>query len=380
VKPTWVSCASFAIGLLCVGSARLDARAVHQDSQHVADADQFLTRALSSNRIPGMSVCVVRHGAVLLAKGYGSANVELSVPATEHTVFELASLTKPFTAVAVLTLAEEGRISLQDRLTKYFPTAPSTWEPITVGELLSHTSGVGDFFSMPEFRSRSGFAWNREYDQAELLPLLFKVPILSPPGEKWSYSNLGYYLLGFIIEKVSGEPYADFLQERIFQPLGMLDTRRMSRRDIIPGRASGYTWENGVLKNAIVTSVTWVYAEGGLVSSVSDLAKATAGLFDDKLLKKATLDSMWQAYRLSDGRSAGYGMGWNIGSDPQRRQIYHSGNKPGFASIIRHYPDESLTIVVLMNVDNQAVANADADVGAISYRVAQLFLRPLASR
>jgi D-alanyl-D-alanine carboxypeptidase len=364
----------FLIVALCVGHTFLFAQSVPDDNKHVIDADRFLTQEQSSKRIPGMSVCVVRHSKVLLAKGYGSANLELSVPATEHTIYELASLTKPFTAMAVMMLVEDGRLSLQDHLTKYFPTAPSTWEAITIGQLLSHTSGFGDFFSMPEFNSKSDFAWNREYSKEELLPLLLKVPILSLPGEKWSYSNIGYYILGLILEKASGQSYEDFLQQRIFKPLGMDETQRMSRRDIIRGRASGYTWENGVLENAKYTSVTWAYSEGGLVSSVSDIAKATSGLFENKLLKKTTLDSMWQPYRLNNGTSAAYGLGWNVGSDPKRRQIYHSGNKPGFASIIRHYPDESLTVVVLVNVDNQYAPDANADVGAISHGVADFFL------
>jgi D-alanyl-D-alanine carboxypeptidase len=370
---------SFWIGVLCMGHAFLIAQSTEDDSKRVADADHFLTQELSSKRIPGMSVCIVRHGKVLFAKGYGSANLELSVPATDHTVYELASLTKPFTATAVMMLVEEGKLSLQDPLAKYFPTAPSTWEHITVGQLLSHTSGFGDFFSMADFRTNSDFAWSREYSPAEILPLLLKVPILSAPGAKWSYSNIGYYILGFIIEKVSGQSYEEFLRQRIFKPLGMTETRRMSRSDIVPGRASGYTWENGILKNATYTSVTWAFSEGGLVSSVSDLAKATAGLFGDKLLQKKTLDSMWQRYQLNDGTSASYGMGWNVGSDPKRRQIYHSGNKPGFASIIRHYPDEGLTVVVLLNADNQPAEGANGDVGAISHEVAGFFLDSPAS-
>ena len=146
----------------------------------------------------------------------------------------------------------------------------------------------------------------------------------------------------------------------------------MDRRDIIPNRASGYTWENNILRNAKFTSVTWAYSEGGLVSSASDLAKTDAGLFGEGLLKRTMLERMWQPSGLGDGSLASYGWGWNIGSDPRRRQIYHSGNKPGFASIIRHYIDESLTVALLANVDNGI--NADGDIGAISYHVANIFL------
>jgi D-alanyl-D-alanine carboxypeptidase len=336
-------------------------------------ADAYLKTEVSSARVPGMAVCVVRRGNVVLARGYGFANMELSVPASAHTIFELASLTKPFTAVAIMTLAEEGRISLEDRLPKYFAGAPASWTNVSVEHLLRHTSGFGDFFAVPELRSRSDFAWEREIELTDLVPILFRVPIPSEPGEKWSYSNLGYYLLGLIIEKVTGEPYEDVLKHRILEPLHMTETRRMSRSTVIAQRASGYTWQDQVLRNATYTSTTWAYSEGGLVSSAADLAKADQGFFGEKLLTRRTLERMWQQSRLKDGTVANYGLGWNVGSDPRRRQVYHSGNKPGFSAIIRHYLDESLTVVVLANVDNASVAGGD--VGAISYHVSDTFLR-----
>jgi len=360
--------------MLFLLSPSLDAQTTRNDTASAKEADAYLRGVLSSKRIPGMAVCVVRGGKIELAAGYGSANLELSVPASEKTVYEIASLTKPFTATAVMMLVEAGKIALDDRLPKYFPGAPSNWADITVEQLLRHTSGFGDFFSIPELRSKSDFAWEREFEPGDLLPILFKVPIQSAPGDRWSYSNMGYYLLGLIIEKVTGETYATFMKHQVFGPLDMTETRRMERRDIIPGRASGYTWEkqNKTIGNAKYTSVTWAYSEGGLVSSALDMAKSTAGLLGDKLLKKTTRERMWQPSRLNGGSFAPYGLGWNIGSDPRRRQIYHSGNKPGFASIIRHYMDESLTVVVLTNVDNGI--DADADVGAISYQVANIFL------
>lgn len=364
---------SSAIVLLAVAGSPMTAQGLETDSTRAASADAYLTTELSSKRIPGMAVSVVRHGKVLLAKGYGLANVELSVSASEHTAFELASLTKPFTAVAIMMLAEEGRLSLEDRLPKYFPSAPPSWANVSVDELLRHTSGLGDFFSLPELQPNGVFAWEREVALADLLPILYEVPVRSKPGEKWYYSNVGYYLLGMIIERATGQRYEDFLRGRVLQPLHMTETRRMSRTDIIPSRASGYTWKDSALRNATYTSVTWAYSEGGLVSSVSDLARADDGLFGESLLKRGTLAQMWQPSRLNDGTVVNYGIGWNLGTDPKRRQIYHSGNKPGFSGIIRHYLDDSLTVVVLANEDN--TREADADVGAISFHVADIFLR-----
>jgi len=362
-----------AVVLLSLVVSSTSAQTGETDATLAEAADAYLKTVVSSARIPGMAVCVVRRGNVVLAKGYGLANIELSVPASAHTIFELASLTKTFTAVAIMMLAEEGRISLDDRLPKYFAGAPASWTNVSVEHLLRHASGFGDFFAIPELRSRSDFAWEREIESTDLVPILFRVPIQSEPGKKWSYSNLGYYLLGLIIEKVTGEPYEDVLKHRILEPLHMTETRRMSRLTVIPQRASGYTWQDQVLHNAAYTSTTWAYSEGGLVSSAADLAKADKGFFGDKLLTRTTLERMWQPSRLKDGTVANYGIGWNVGSDPRRRQVYHSGNKPGFSAIIRHYLDESLTVVALVNVDNVGVPGAD--VGAISYHVSDIFLR-----
>ncbi len=290
-----------AVVMLSLVVSSTSAQKGETDATLAEAADAYLKTEVSSARIPGMAVCVVRRGNVVLAKGYGFANMELSVPASAHTIFELASLTKPFTAVAIMMLAEEGRISLEDRLPKYFAGAPASWTNVSIEHLLRHTSGFGDFFAIPELRSRSDFAWEREIELTDLVPILFRVPIQSEPGEKWSYSNLGYYLLGLIIEKVTGEPYEDVLKHRILEPLHMTETRRMSRSTVIAQRASGYTWQDQVLRNAAYTSTTWAYSEGGLVSSAADLAKADQGFFGEKLLTRTTLERMWQPSRLKDG-------------------------------------------------------------------------------
>jgi len=203
--------------LLLLVTASMAAQHIDPDAASTRVADAYLTTELSAKRVPGMSVCVVRHGKVVLANGYGFANVELSTPASEHTIFELASVTKPFTATAIMILLEAGRVSLDDRLPKYFRGAPASWTNVSVEHLLRHTSGFGDFFSIPELRSTSDFAWEREINMTDLLPILFRVPIQSEPGERWSYSNLGYYLLGLIIEQVSGEPYEEFLTRTIHE-------------------------------------------------------------------------------------------------------------------------------------------------------------------
>jgi CubicO group peptidase (beta-lactamase class C family) len=174
---------------LFFGGALLVGLPTDPDVKLAEDADAYLKRELSAKRIPGLSIAVTRGGRTLLARGYGFANLELSVPASEHTVYELASLTKPFTAMAVMMLVEAGKIPLEDHLPKYFPAAPPTWTNVSVEHLLRHTSGLGDFFSIRELQSKSDFAWEKEYASPDLLPLLFKTPIQSQPGERWSYST-----------------------------------------------------------------------------------------------------------------------------------------------------------------------------------------------
>jgi CubicO group peptidase (beta-lactamase class C family) len=194
--------------------------------------DEYVTSEMQKERIPGLSLAVIKDGQIILAKGYGLANVELQVPAKPETVFQSGSMGKQFTATAVMMLVEEGKLSLDDKITKYFTDAPASWQNITVRHLLTHTAGTTDY--------PRDFDLRRDYTEAELLRRAQAIPLTFQPGEKWSYSNLGYVVLGILIHKVSGEFYGDFLQERVFQPLGMTTARIISESDIVPNRAGGY--------------------------------------------------------------------------------------------------------------------------------------------
>ena len=195
--------------------------------------DDYIQGLMQKRHIPGVSIAVVRDGKVILAKGYGVANVELSVPATERTVYQLASVTKMFTATAIMMLVAEGKLKLDDRITERLSDLPAAWRDVTVRHLLNHTSGIKSYTSVKDFHKTS----RKDYDRRELLALVTKVPLEFAPGEKWSYCNTGYFLLGMLIEKVSGKEYGEFLDERIFQPLGMTQTRVNDLRAIIPDRA-----------------------------------------------------------------------------------------------------------------------------------------------
>ena len=203
--------------------------------------DAFVSAEMSRQRIPGLSLAVVRHGVLAKAKGYGLASVELAVPATPRTVYQSGSVGKQFTAAAVMMLVEKGALSLDDRIARFLPEAPDAWRDITVRQLLTHTSGMGDYTERIDL--------HRDYAPEELLKFAAAQPLEFPPGQKWSYSNSGYMVLGILIQRVSGQFYGDMLRDRIFKPLGMDTARVISEADIVPNRAAGYRLVDGTLKN-----------------------------------------------------------------------------------------------------------------------------------
>ena len=226
--------------------------------------DEFVQAEMTRQKIPGVAVGIVNKGAVT-TRGYGFANVEHMVPVTDETIFQSGSLGKMFTATAVMLQVEDGKLSLSDPITKFFPDAPASWRTITVRNLLNHTSGIPDY-------TTSTFDYRKDYTEDELAHMAFGTPLEFPPGSRWNYSNTGYALLGFIVHKVSGQFYGDVLAARVFKPLGMTTARIITESEIVPHRAAGYRHENGQLKNQ-----EWVApqlnttADGSLYWSVRDL-------------------------------------------------------------------------------------------------------------
>jgi D-alanyl-D-alanine carboxypeptidase len=345
-----------------------------------AQADKvnaYLKSEMVKRHIPGVSVAIIREGRVILAREYGQANVELSTPVTHKSVFKLASVTKPFTATAIMMLVEEGKIALDGRIAEYLPDLPLQWHKVTIRQALSHTSGLADYLRAPGWSWRN--SWRLDLTPSEFLELTSAAPILFAPGEGIRYSNTGYYLLGMLIEKVSGKAYAEFLRERIFQPLGMSATRR-DTAGIVANRVSGYVFRNGALQNAEYTSETWAYSEGGLISTALDLAKWEAALYTEKLVTRASLEQMWTPTKLKDGRlaiigdnGAGkpnyYGLGWYISEYKGHKLILHPGNKPGFSSAFTRFVDDKLTVILLCN------SSSESPAFAMSLGVADFYLR-----
>jgi len=326
------------------------------------DVALYVRSEMERQRIPGVALLVSQGGKIVQAKGFGLANVELQVPVKPETIFQSGSVGKQFTATAVMMLVEEGKVGLDDPLTKYFPDGPASWNEVTVRELLSHTAGFSDYPEKFDFR--------KDWTEDELLKMVEGIPLAYPPGTKWDYSNLGFLTLGILIHQVTGEFYGDFLQQRIFQPLGMQTTHIISEADIVPNRAAGYRLVKGELKNQEwVAPMVNTTADGSLYFSILDLAKWDAALYTEKLLKRSSLDQMWTPAKLKNGQpnTEGYGFGWFIEERHGHRVISHDGAWQGFKTSISRYENDRLTVVVLANL-------AEAKPEVIAEHVAQMYL------
>jgi CubicO group peptidase (beta-lactamase class C family) len=329
---------------------------------HFGAVETFVKSEMDRQHIPGLALLVARDGKTVRAQGFGFSNLEHSVTVKPETIFQSGSVGKQFTATAVMMLVEEGKIGLDDSITKYFPEAPATWKPVTVRHLLSHTGGFTDY--------PKGFDFRKDYTEAELFKVVAGIPLAFAPGTKWKYSNLGYLTLGILVHRVTGKFYGDVLEERIFQPLGMHTTRIMSEADIIPNRAAGYRLVKGQVKNQEWVSPTLnTTADGSLYFSILDLAKWDAALYNEKLLKRSSLEQMWTPVKLNDGKpnSGHYGFGWEITNSHGHRVIGHQGSWQGFETQISRYVDDKLTVVVLSNL-------AGGDPGKIAEGVARIYL------
>jgi D-alanyl-D-alanine carboxypeptidase len=318
-----------------------------RDAISSARVDSLVERYRVGREVPGIAVSVVRHGSVVKAEGYGLANLELQSPVTPRTLFGLGSISKQFTATAIMQLVEDGRVRLDESITSYLDSLPRHWAPITVRHLLTHTSGL------PEERWRPSFVEfdRHEHDHLEVLRTIFADSLQSAPGAAWAYRNSAYRLLGMIIEKASGESYWAFLDRRIFRPLGMAATRSSDPKTIIAHRAKGYAKEQGRIVNRDPVTASAAFSEGALMSSLLDLARWDSSLYRPRFLSQASLDQMWTPAVLADGTTTPYGLGWTLAPTNGLRTVGHGGFLPGFHTIIMRYLAKGLTVIVLTNAE-----------------------------
>jgi len=318
--------------------------------------DEYLQAAAGQQRFSG-TVLIARDGSLLLDKGYGKANLELDVANTPKIKFRLGSITKQFTATAILLLQEKGQLTVDDAVCKYISSCPAAWSDIKIHHLLTHTSGIYNFTKSPDYTKSMMLRATPESIVARVkdLPLDFK------PGEKFSYSNSGYILLGMIIEKVSGRTYAQYLDENIFKPLKMADTGYDSTSRIIPDRAEGYSKSEGKLANAEYLDMSIPFAAGALYSTVGDLYIWAEALNSDRILSKKSKEQMFTPFKQN------YAYGWGVDSLFNHKRTAHGGGINGFATFIERFPDDHLTIIVLSNFDFAEAGKIARDLAAMAF-------------
>jgi len=314
--------------------------------------DRFVGEQMQEQRVPGISLAIVKDGSLVVAKGYGESNVEHHVPVTAETIFQSGSVGKQFTAAAVMLMVEEGRLALEDPITKYLPDAPASWKPIRVRHLLTHTSGIPDY-------AVDSFDYRHDATEEELTRMMYALTPQFEPGAKWEYSNTGYLLLGAIIHKVSGRFYGDLLAERIFRPLGMSTARVISEADIVPHRAAGYQLLDGQLKNQdwVAPSLNTT-ADGALYLSTLDMVAWDKGLRAGAILKPESWKQVYTPVRLASGESYPYGFGWSVNTRAGAPLYSHGGSWQGFKAYIARYLGADMTIILFANL-------ADTDTGKV---------------
>jgi len=348
--------AIFVLGLLFAGVLSDVASAQPQSPDMLsAQFDKMLSAQFKDGE-PGATVLVARNGSVVYTRAFGLANVELDVPMDVASVFKIGSITKQFTAVAVLQLAEQRKLSLQDDITRFIPDYPTGGRKITIEHLLTHTSGIWNYSSMDDAAKRGAM----DFTPDEMIDRFKNQPMRFDPGTKWEYSNANYVLLGAIIERITGKTYGAYLEQNIFKPAGMTRSLYASDIRLVTNRADGYSMNEEGIVNAAYLSMTQPYAAGSILSTVEDLFKWNQALQSGKLIKRETLKKAWTRYKLADGSDTSYGYGWRMGYIQESRSLWHGGWINGFITMALYLPDEDVFVAVFSNCD----ANSPEDVVA----------------
>lgn len=333
--------------LLCLAPAR---------AQDTARMSTVVKERSAGDHFMG-SVLVAKDGTVIFAESTGWANLEWQTAPSPATKFRIGSVTKQFTAACILLLAERGKLSVDDPLGKYLATAPEPWKPVTLRQLLSHTGGIPNYTAQPDYAALK----TRPATPAEIIAHLAAVPLDFPPGEQYRYSNTGYVLLGWIIEVASGQSYATFLRENIFQPLGLNDTGYDSNTTVIPQRAAGYVRGRNGLVNAPYVDMHVPFAAGALYSTPMDLLHWTQALFGGKVLSAASLTQMTTPVQHN------YAFGLDVATDHGRKVISHSGGIDGFNAQLTYYPESKVTVIALSNVEGPGATDIARDLATLTF-------------
>jgi len=316
------------------------------------DVDDLIKSQMQAHHVPGVACLVMRDGHTVKTFYGGFANLEWNEPVGPETVFEIGSISKQFAAASILLLQEQGKLSVDDNISKYLTNTPPVWANIKIRNLLSHTSGIHSYDDM------DGFELRQHLTQAQFIRQLARHPVDFQPGEKWAYCNAGYNLAGYIVENVSGEDYLSFLEHHIFTPLGMTNSAFRDPLQVIPHRAAGYVFDHSRYYNRDY-DLTDLFAAGSIVSTASDLAKWDVALINGGLLNESSRQFWWTPAHLNNGQPVpvsrdgkrSYGMGWFLGTVDGHKNIGHGGITSGFSAANELYPDDHLVVIVLSNTD-----------------------------
>ncbi|WP_299218621.1 serine hydrolase [uncultured Aquimarina sp.] len=318
-------------------------------AQNYTDAFNEIIKKELEHQSPGGSVLVSKKGSVIYNYHYGKANLELDVTTSSKSVYRIASLSKQFTAIAILKLAEEQKLSLEDDIKKYLPDYPTQDKTITLEHLLSHTSGIKDYLNIESFNK----AFQRQdMSPKELIDFFKNQPMDFEPGSKYQYSSSGYIILGHIIEVISGISYEDYMKETIFKPIGLNNTFYDNTETLIKNRVSGYKNRNGVYENIDFLSMTLPYAAGSLASTTENLFKWNEALKSEKIIASKSLSKAYTAFKLNSGKSGLQGYGWEIGNVQGIKAVKHSGGINGFITYVLSVPEKDIYVAILTNSEN----------------------------
>jgi len=332
-------------GILSLGPAIATAQLVVPDEAALALLASEIGDYLEESNIPGALVAVASRGEIIHLQTYGMANVELAVPVSENSVFEIGSISKQFVAAAVMLLVEEGKLGLDDAIHRYLPDLPGEWLGVTVRQLLTHTSGIPDYEEIGSYD-----VYRFRLTPEEVIRIAHGRPMDFAPGTGSYYSNTGYFLASMIVERIEGQPLGRVLKSRIFDPLGMTQTGMADPESIIPHRTAGY-WVNktGDLINRNPTETSSTLGAGGLLSSAQDMAKWDEALYGTGLLSDESKTAMWTSMILPNGEDTEYGFGWAVSPYQGLRSQSHRGQVAGFVASFSRFPDQEAAIIVFMN-------------------------------
>ncbi len=343
-------------GALVLAVLILGLAAPAAESDLASRSGEYLSAEAKAGRFSG-SALIARDGKVLFSQGYGFANAEHEVPNTPQTKFRLGSVTKQFTSMAIMMLQERGKLSVQDSVTNYVPDCPDAWRDITLHHLLTHTAGIPNLTTFPDYRE----TMTLPSPVASTVARFKNRPLEFKPGERFKYSNSGYILLGYIIELVSGGSYEEFLRRSIFEPLKMADSGYDHNELVLKHRASGYAREGGALRNAPYQDMSIPHGAGALYSTTEDLLRWDQALYTEQLVSRKTIEVLFTPEKNR------YACGWTVGEQFGRREVSHGGQINGFSSFIARYPEDKVCIVLLCNFERTMLRKTSLDLAAMVF-------------